>query len=128
MREGGTNLAAPAHSQTTPFLDARVLFANRLDHLQDLLDVLWGRSRPAQEGCNVLLLLVGVRRIVAARKRLPMEKVGHEDLVLMGRVGVSEDVGALDGLRAEAEDVVDDENGGGGGGGAGGVWVLGLKG
>jgi len=105
-----------------------VLFANRLDHLQDLLDVLWGRSRPAQEGCNVLLLLVGVRRIVAARKRLPMEKVGHEDLVLMGRVGVSEDVGALDGLRAEAEDVVDDENGGGGGGGAGGVWVLGLKG
>jgi len=49
-------------------------------------------------------------------------------LVLVGRVGVSEDVRALDGLRAEAEDVVDDENGGGGGGGAGGVWVLGLKG
>lgn len=133
MEEGeegreGTNLAAPAHSKTTPFLDARVLFTNRLDHFQDLFGVFRGRSWPAEEFCNGFLLLLRVRRIVAVRKRLPVEKVGHEDLVLVGRVGVSEDVCALDGLRAVAEDVVDDEDGGGGGGGAGGVCVFGVKG
>ena len=49
------------------------------------------------------------------------EEVGHEDLVLVRGVGVREDVGALEGLGREAEDVVDDEDGGGGVGGAGGV-------
>ncbi len=34
---------------------------------------------------------------------------------------MGEDVGALDGLVAEPEDVVDDEDGAGGAGGAGGV-------
>lgn len=57
------------------------------------------------------------------RNRLAVEEVGHEDLVLVRGVGVSEDVCALDGLRAVTEDVVDDKNGGGGGGGAGGVWM-----
>ena len=52
------------------------------------------------------------------------EEIGHEDLVFVARFGVSvgEDVGALDCLVGEAEDVIDDEDGGGGVGGAGSVW------
>lgn len=53
-----------------------------------------------------------------------VEEIGHEDLVLVVLVGVGEDIGALEGLGFEAEDVVDDEDGGGGGGGTGGVWVV----
>ncbi len=49
------------------------------------------------------------------RQGLAVEEVRQEDLVLVGGVGVGEDVGALDGLRAVAEDVVDYEDGGGGG-------------
>lgn len=52
---------------------------------------------------------------------LAEEEVGHEDLVLVAGVGVGEDVGALERLGREAEDVVDDQDGGGGVGGARGV-------
>ena len=44
---------------------------------------------------------------------LAEKEIRHEDLVLVGGVGVGEDIGALDGLVAEAEDVIDDEDGGG---------------
>ena len=49
------------------------------------------------------------------------EEVGDEDAVLAARVRRGEDIGALEGLGREAEDVVDDEEGARGGGGAGGV-------
>ena len=54
-------------------------------------------------------------------ERFPEEEIRHEHLILVGGIGVGEDVGALEGLVAEAEDVVDDEDGGGGVGGTGGV-------
>ena len=57
---------------------------------------------------------------------LAEEEIRHEHLVLVGGVGVGEDVGALEGLVAETEDVVDDEDGGGGVGGTGGVCEVGL--
>ena len=41
-----------------------------------------------------------------------VEEVGHEDLHAVFFVGVGEDVGTLDDLGEEAEDVVDDEDGG----------------
>ena len=49
------------------------------------------------------------------------EKVGDEDLVLVGFVRVGKDVSALEGLGAIAKDVIDDEDGRGSSGGAGGV-------
>ena len=55
------------------------------------------------------------------RQGLAEEEVGHEDLVLVAGVGVCKNVSTLDGLRREAEDIVDDEDGGGGIGGTGGV-------
>ena len=55
------------------------------------------------------------------REGFAEEEVRYEDSVLVAGVGVGEDVGALDGLGGETEDVVNDEDGGCGGGGAGGV-------
>ena len=52
---------------------------------------------------------------------LAKEEIRHEDLVLVGGVGVGEDIGALESLVAESEDIIDDEDGGGGVRGAGGV-------
>ena len=99
-----------------------MLLTNRLDHLQNRLHVLRWRCRPTEKLSEVFLLLLGIWWVTIMRQGLAMEEIGHEDLVLVGGIGVGEDVGALDGLGAVAEDVVDDENGGGGGGGAGGVW------
>lgn len=52
---------------------------------------------------------------------VPVEQVGHVDLVLLVLVAVGEDVGALDGLLKVAKDVVDDDNGLVGVGGTGDV-------
>lgn len=54
---------------------------------------------------------------------LALEEIGDEDLILVRFVRMREDVGALQGLWPEAEDVVDDQDGFFGGGGAGGVCV-----
>jgi hypothetical protein len=67
-------------------------------------------------------VLVGLRRIPRNVGGLALEEVGHEDLVRVVGVGVSEDVGALERLVEEAEDVVDDEDALLCVFGAGGVW------
>ena len=58
---------------------------------------------------------------------LAVEPVGHEDLVLVVVVAGGEDVGALDGLVEEAEDVEDDDDGLGGVLGAGDICRRGLR-
>jgi hypothetical protein len=55
-------------------------------------------------------VLVSLRRIPRNVGGLALEEVGHEDLVRVVGVGVGEDVGALERLVEEAEDVVDDED------------------
>ena len=52
---------------------------------------------------------------------LAEKEIRHEDLVLVGGVGVGEDIGALECLVAETEDIIDDKDSGGGVGGARGV-------
>jgi hypothetical protein len=52
-----------------------------------------------------------VRRVVANVDGLALEKVGHEDLVLVLIVAGCEDIGTLEGLVLEAKDVVDDKEG-----------------
>ena len=56
---------------------------------------------------------------------LAEEEIRHEDLVLVGGVGMGEYIGALEGLIAESENIIDDEDGGGSVGGAGGVYEAG---
>lgn len=68
----------------------------------------WSR----EEFREVLLLGVGFRWVFGLGVRFAVEEIGHEDLVGVwwggGGGGAGEDVGALEGLRGVAEDVVDD--------------------
>ena len=118
---GDAHLAAPAHAQTAPLLDPRRLLLNLLEQHGHLLRGVRRARGAREEVAHLLLLLVRVRREDGDGEGFAEEEVGHEDLVLVGGVGVGEDVGALEGLGREAKDVVDDEDGGGGVGGAGGV-------
>ena len=83
------------------------------------------RGLGLEELAQLLALLLVVRRVPADVGRRALEKVGYEDAVRVLLVAVGEDVGALDGLREEAEDVVDYEDCARGGGGAGGVCRVG---
>lgn len=107
-----TDLATPAHSQTPPFLDSRVRLPQFLHQIGHLLGRLRRVGGSGEEIAHLLLLLVGIRWEDGLGKRLAVEEIGHEDLILMALVRMGEDVGALEGLRAIAEDVVDDEDGG----------------
>ena len=123
-----SHLPAPAHAQTPPLLDprSRLGLLNLLHELGHLLGRLLRVRRPREELAQLLLLLLRVRRDDAPCERLAEEEVGHEDavpvvVVLGAGGGVREDVGALDPLRGEAEDVVDDEDCGGRVGGSRGI-------
>lgn len=118
---GQAHLPTPAHPQTAPLLDTCRLLLNLLQQLWHFLHSIWRACWAGEEVSHPLLLLVRVRWEVAVRQRLAEEEVGHEDLVLVAGVGVCKNVSTLDGLRREAEDIVDDEDGGGSIGGTGGV-------
>lgn len=68
------------------------------------------RAILAEEGANLLLLLVVVGREQADVQRGPVEGVRHEDGVLVVVVCRRQDVAALHGLVKEAEDVHDNED------------------
>ncbi|KUI57634.1 hypothetical protein VP1G_10946 [Cytospora mali] len=68
------------------------------------------RAVLAEEGADLLLLVLVVGREQVDGERLAVEGVGHEDGVLVLVVGRGEDVGALHGLVEEAKDVHDDED------------------
>lgn len=119
--KGVPHLATPAHAQRAPLLDPGRLLLNLLQQARHLLRRVGRAGGPREEVAQLLLLRVRVGRDDVAGQVVAEEEIGHEDAVRAARVGGGEDVGALDRLRAEAEDVVDDEEGGGGGGGAGGV-------
>ena len=123
-----SHLPTPTHAQAAPLLDTRRLLLNLLYKLRHLLRRIRRARRTPEERPQPFFLLLRVRRIGAAREGFPEEEVGHEDLVAVLGVRVGEDVGALECLRGEAEDVVDDEDGGGGGGGAGGVALGAVEG
>lgn len=106
--------------QAAPLLNAfaSVRFPNSLDQAPHLLRRLPRIRRPTKKLSHRLLLLLRVGGEIADGEGFAVEEIGHEDTVLVFRVGVREDIGALHGLREEAEDVVDYEEGGGGVGGA----------
>ena len=118
-----TNLSTPTHAQTRPFLHPCILVPQLLDQFRYLFGGIRRTGRTGEEIAQLLLLLFVVGREDARMDGFAVEEIGHEDLVLVVLVGVGEDIGALEGLGTEAEDVIDDEDGGGGGGGTGGVWV-----
>lgn len=55
-------------------------------------------------------MLLGLGRVPGNVGGFAVEKIRHEDSVLVVLVGVGEQVGALECLCEEAEDVVDDQD------------------
>ena len=106
-------LSSPAHPQSTPLLNCPpCLLLNLLHDLRDLLRRLWGRCRALEEGSQLFALLLGIRWVPGMIGRLAVEKIRNKDLVLMVLVVcMGEDVGPLQRLWAEAEDVIDDQDG-----------------
>lgn len=126
LRRQADNLPAPAHAQGAVLLDLRMGLLQRGHQGRlDGGDGLRGRGGAGEEVAEDLLVLVGLGGVDGRVEGLAAEEVRHEDLVFVGgvaAVAVGEDVGALQGLRGVAEDVVDDEDGGGGVRGADGVY------
>lgn len=73
-----------------------------------------GRAVLAEEGADLLLLVVVVGREQADVQRRAVKGVGHEDGVLVVVVCRGQDVTALHGLVKEAKNVHDDKDGLGG--------------
>jgi len=118
-------LSTPAHPQNSHLLNLRAVLSDRLHQLRHLLRSRWRVRRSLEELAKLLSFLLGVWRVPAVICRLALEEVGHVDLVLVVFVvGMGEDIGTLKGLRAVAEDIIDDEDGGGGAGGASRVWRM----
>ena len=102
------HLSTPAHAQDTPCLDPGLETVNCLHYFRDLLRIVIRVGRPSEECAQLLAFLIVVRWVPFLARGLPIEEVGHEDLVFL-IPGVGENIRALQGLREEAEDVEDDE-------------------
>lgn len=113
------DLAAPAEAQDTPSLHA-ALFREVLDDFGDARQGGGGRSFGAEEGAEFLLFFLVIWGVPGDVCGFAFEEIGDDDLVGF-RAGVGEDVGALEGLGEEAEDVVNDQDAAFGVGGAGDV-------
>lgn len=123
------NLATPAEANDTEGCNVLVLALDLLDDLGNAADGLGWCTGGLEELAETLALLLlswlsvilswirthkkthGVRRVVVDVNRLALEEVGHEDLVLVLLVTGCKDIGTLESLVLEAENVVDDEDG-----------------
>ena len=128
LRRQVYNLAAPAETDNAKGCDVFVLALDLLDDVGKTADGLGWCTSGLEELTETLALLLllrslavglsvwnatsnsySVRRVVADVDGLALEKVRHEDLVLVLLVAGCEDIGTLDGLVLEAKDVVDDQ-------------------
>lgn len=104
-------LAAPAEAENGPRVKALHLADDFIDDLGHARYRLGRRGRSSEELAKLLLLLVVVGRVPRNVGGVALEPIGHEDLVFAVVVGRGEDVGALERLREESENVVDDQDG-----------------
>lgn len=109
-RDHARHLAAPAVAHDAPGLDARVHLLRRPQNARQLR-LVEGPLRVLEPLGDDGLLLVGGGRVPLHARRLPVEEVRHEDLVRLLRVSRCQDVGALEDLREEAEDVIRGQDG-----------------
>lgn len=98
------HLSAPAVANNGPLLNA-VLLTQLIHNLGDTRQSLRGCSLCLEELAHLLLLFIVVWWHPGNVGWAALEKVGHENLVLL-TVCVGEDVGSLQGLVEEAKDVV----------------------
>lgn len=86
-----------------------VLF-DLLDHLGNFLESFRRCGSILEESTQLLLLFFVVRRIPGDVCRVSFEEIRYEHLVRSIFVTISENVGALDRLWEESEDIVDHQN------------------
>jgi hypothetical protein len=102
------NLPAPAVSENRPRLElacaARRKIIRLTNYTGDLGERRGRRGLCIEEISQLLFMLVGLRREPGDVCGLALEEIGDEDAVFLGGGG-GEDVGALQGLGEEAEDV-----------------------
>lgn len=101
------DLAAPAVAQDGPRVAALSgsLAVGVGDDVGDLGQRVWRRGLGLEEVAQLLLVLIRLGRVPGDVGRTALEPVGHVDAVLLLRVRVGEDVGALESLGEEAEDI-----------------------
>lgn len=115
-REQVHNLAAPAEAHDAPLLNLGVLGLDALEVVWDARDRLGGCALGAEEGAELGLVVVILRREPGDVGGFAVEEVWDEDAVGGRRFLRGENVGALEGLGEVAKDVVDEEDGFLGGG------------
>lgn len=99
------DLTTPAVSQDGPVEAATGRELVGLGHdVGDLGEGAGGSGLGLEEVAKLLLVVIGLRREPGDVGGLALEEVGNEDTVLL-LVGVGQDVGSLDGLGEETEDV-----------------------
>ena len=105
-RGQGGDLSTPAVAQDRPGLELAVggkLVGFRYN-AWDLRKSAWGSGLGLEEVAELLLVVIVLGREPGDVGGLAFEKVGHEDPVLL-LIGSGKDVGTLDGLVEETEDV-----------------------
>jgi len=110
IKQKKTHLPTPAIPHDRPLLNPPA-FPQLLHDLRDARQRLGRRGFRLEELAEFLAFLLVVWRVPGDVCGLALEEVGDENLVLC-RVGVGEDVSALESLVEEAEDVIDDEDAG----------------
>jgi len=100
-----SNLTTPAVAQDGPVEAAAGGELVGFGHdIGDLGEGVRGSGLGLEEVAELLLVVVGLRGEPGDVGGLALEEVGHEDTVLL-LVGVGQDVGSLDGLGEETEDI-----------------------
>ena len=106
------DFTTPAVTKEGPFLDGWVFGLSVLDQLGNTFDFVRGGALGLEEVAQFFFLIVVAGWIPGDVSGFVAEPIGYEDLVLVFFIRVGEDVRALDGLRPETEDVVDDQDAG----------------
>lgn len=99
------DLTTPAESENGPVEAATGgQLVGLSDHAWNLGEVLRGTGLGLEEVAEFLFVFVGLRREPGDIGRLSLEEIGHENAVLL-LVSGGQDIGTLDGLVEETEDV-----------------------
>lgn len=109
----GTYLSTPAISEDTPVLNVRILVLELLHHLAKPFNGFRWRGGRLEKLTELLALLIGVRRVPRNVCWLAFEEIWHKDLMFEGAVAVfitGKDVGTLECLWEETENVVNDKD------------------
>lgn len=101
------DLSTPAVAENGPGLETATTGGELVgfgDNVRDLGEGVWRGGLRLEEVTKLLLVVVGLRRIPRDVRRAALEEIGHKHSVFLF-VRSGQDIGTLDGLVEEAEDI-----------------------